>query len=140
MFNVTNHGGERVEGCESSRGQGRCEGAFARALVWGDVDPHGGGLSARETDGDAIVKEVGASGLFESLEGWIDDAHACEVVRCLTMRQYVKQTEKVSAESPGGRQDCREEEKIALLVVEAQFYHYDSKVKLLNVLGWRRCL
>jgi hypothetical protein len=28
---------------------------FARALVWGDVDPHGVGLRAREVDGGAIV-------------------------------------------------------------------------------------
>ena len=28
---------------------------FARALVWGDFDPHGGGLGARYADGGAIV-------------------------------------------------------------------------------------
>jgi hypothetical protein len=43
--------------------------------------------------------------------------HACEVVCCLAVRQYVKQTKKVSADSLGGRRDCREEEEIALVVV-----------------------
>ena len=83
----------------------------------GDVDLHRGGLGAREADGGAIVIEVRASVLFECLGGWIDDARACEVVCCLAVRQYVKQTEKVSADSPGGRRDCREEEEIALVVV-----------------------
>jgi hypothetical protein len=90
---------------------------FARALVRGDVNPHCGGMSAREADGGAAVIEIRASALFECLGGWIDDAHACEVVCCLAVRQYVKQTEKVSTDSPGGRRDCREEEEIALVVV-----------------------
>ena len=80
-------------------------GLFARVFVWGDVGPHCSGLGAREADGGAIVKEVRASALFECLGGWIDDAHACEVA------------EKVSADSPGGRRDFREEEEIALVVV-----------------------
>ena len=88
-------------------------GLFARALVRGDVDPHCCGLGAREADGGAIGIEERASALFECLGGWIDDAHACEVVCCLAVRQYVKQTEKVSADSPGGRRDCQEEEEIA---------------------------
>jgi hypothetical protein len=83
--------------------------------VRGDVDPHCSGLGAREADGGAIVIEVRASALFECLRGWIDDAHACEVVCCLAVRQYVKQAEEVSADSPGGRRDCREEEEIALV-------------------------
>ena len=83
----------------------------------GDIDPHCSGLGAREADGGAIVIEVRASALFECLGGWIDDARACEVVCCLAVRQYVKQTEKVSADSPGGRRDCREEKEIALVVV-----------------------
>ena len=90
---------------------------FARALVWCDVDPHCSGLGAREADGGAIVIEVRASALFECLGGWIDDAHACEVVCCLAVRQYVKQTEKVSADSPEGRRDCREEKEITLVAV-----------------------
>jgi hypothetical protein len=90
---------------------------FARALVRGDVDPHCSGLGAREADGGAIVIEVRASALFECLGGWIDDAHACEVVCYLAVRQYVKQAEEVTADSPGGRRDCREEEEIALVVV-----------------------
>ena len=106
-----------MEGCESGGGRGRGEGAFARALVQGDVDPHCSGLSSREADKGAIVIEVRALALFECLGGWIDDANACEVVCCLTVRQYVKQTEKVSADSPGGRRDCQEEEEIALVVV-----------------------
>ncbi len=42
-------------------------GLFARALVWGDVDPHCGGVGARNADGGAIVIEVRASTLFVSL-------------------------------------------------------------------------
>jgi hypothetical protein len=76
------------------------EGFFAGALVWGDVDPHGGGLCARDADGGAIGIEVRASALFVCLGGWDEDAHACEIVRCLVMRPYLKQTEKVSADSP----------------------------------------
>jgi hypothetical protein len=72
---------------------------------------------AHEADGGAIVIEVRASALFECLGGWIDDAHACEVVCCLAVRQYVKQAEEITADSPGGRRDCREEEEIALVVV-----------------------
>jgi hypothetical protein len=90
---------------------------FARALVRGDVDPHFSGLGAREADGGAIGIEVRASALFECLGAWINDAHACEVVCCLVVRQYVKQAEEASAYSPGGRRDCREEEEIALVVV-----------------------
>ena len=71
-------------------------GLFARALVWGDVDPHCSDLGAREADGGTIVIEVRASALFECLGEWIDDAHACEVFCCLAVRQYVKQTVKVS--------------------------------------------
>jgi hypothetical protein len=62
------------------------KGLFARALVWGDVDPHGGGLGSRYADGGAIVIEVRASTLFVCLGGWVKDAHACEIVRCLAMR------------------------------------------------------
>jgi len=35
----------------------RTRGLFARALVWGDVDPHCGGLGARNADGGAIERE-----------------------------------------------------------------------------------
>ena len=77
----------------------------------------GSGLGAREADGGAIVIEVRATALFECLGGWIDDVHACEVVCCLAVRQYVKQTEKVFADSPGGRRYCREEEEITLVAV-----------------------
>ncbi len=61
-------------------------GLFARALVKGDVYPHCGGLGARNSDDGVIVKEVRASTLFVCLGGWVKDAHACEVVRCLAMR------------------------------------------------------
>jgi hypothetical protein len=33
----------------------------ARAFVWGDVDPHGGGLGAGEPDGSAVVVEIRAT-------------------------------------------------------------------------------
>ncbi len=53
-----------MEGCGHGKGRGRGEGPFARALVWGDVDPHGGGLGACKADGGAIVIEVSASACF----------------------------------------------------------------------------
>ena len=122
-----------MEGCESSRGRERGEVFFTRTLVRGDVDLHCSGLGAREADGGAIVIEVRASALFECLGGWIDDAHACEVVCCLAVRQYVKQAEEVTADSPGGRRDCREEEEIALVdvtvvvvLVVVEFFLYGS--------------
>ena len=43
----------------------------ARAFVWGDVDPHGGGLGAGETDVVAIVVEVRAPALFVCLVGGV---------------------------------------------------------------------
>jgi hypothetical protein len=61
-------------------------GLFAGALMWSDVDPHGGGLGARYADGGAIVVEVRASTLFACLGRWVKDTHACEIVRCLAMR------------------------------------------------------
>jgi hypothetical protein len=105
-----------VEGCESGGGRGRCEGAFCEGSCVGRCQFSLRGLDAREADRGAIAVEVRASLLFECLGGWIDDAHACEVC-CLAVRQYVKQTEKVSADSPGGRRYCREEEEIAVDVV-----------------------
>ena len=35
-------------------------GLFAGELVWGDVDPHGGGLCARNADGCARCSRVGS--------------------------------------------------------------------------------
>jgi hypothetical protein len=92
-------------------------GLFARALVWGDVDPHCSGLCTREADGSTIVVEVRASALFESREGWVEDAHACEIVRGLTVEQYVMQAEEVHTESSLSRHDCRQEEKVGRIVV-----------------------
>ena len=90
---------------------------FEWTFVWGDVDPHGGGLSAGEPDGCTVVVEVRATSLFEGLRGGDEDAHACEVVLRLAVGQYVKQTEEVAAYSAGGRHDGGEEEEIALVVV-----------------------
>jgi len=73
-------------------------GLFARAPVWGDVDPYGGGLGVCEADGCAIVIEARASALFVCLGGRVEDAHSCDIVRCLAMGQYVKQAEKVSVD------------------------------------------
>ncbi len=39
----------------------------ARALVWGDVDPHGCGLGAGEPDGSAVVVEIRAPALLVCL-------------------------------------------------------------------------
>ena len=61
----------------------------ARAFVWGDVDPHGGGLGACEPDGCTVVVEVRATALFEGLGRGVEEAHACEVVVCLVVGQYV---------------------------------------------------
>ena len=44
------------------------------AFVWGNVDPHGGGLGAGEPDGGTVVVEVRASALFESLGGGVEEA------------------------------------------------------------------
>ena len=79
---------------------------FARTLVQGDDDLHCSGLGTREADGGVIVIEVRVSALFECMGGWIDDVHV-----------YVKLAEEVTADSPGGRCDYQEEEKIALVVV-----------------------
>ena len=49
---------------------------FSRALVRGDVDPHGSGLGTRLADGSSIVVEVRASALLEGQGGWVKDAHA----------------------------------------------------------------
>jgi len=107
-----------VEGCESSGGGNVVRAFFARELVRGDVDPHcSSGLDAREADVVSIVIEIRDSALFECLGRWIDDAHACGVVWCLAVRQYIKQVEEVSADSPEGRRDCLEEEEIAFVVV-----------------------
>ena len=43
-------------------------GLFARALVWGDVDPHGGGLGACEPDGCTVVVEVRATALARKIQ------------------------------------------------------------------------
>ena len=58
---------------------------FARAFVWGDVDPHGGGLGAGEPDGSAVVVKIRAPALLVCLRGGIRDAHACEEVGSLTV-------------------------------------------------------
>jgi hypothetical protein len=77
-----------VEGCDVEVvGVGDVlRGLFARAPVWGDIDPHCCGLGARNADGGATVVEVHASTLFVCQGEWVEDAHACEVVRCLAMR------------------------------------------------------
>ena len=76
-----------MEGCGKGGGRGRVSamlrGLSTRALVWGDVDPHGSGLGARYANGSTIVVEVRSSTLFECRGGWVEDAYAChsEVVR-----------------------------------------------------------
>ena len=62
---------------------------FEWAFVWGDVDPHGGGLGACEPDGCMVVVEVRATALCEGLGGGVEEAHACEVLVCLAVGQYV---------------------------------------------------
>ena len=57
----------------------------ARAFVWGDVDPHGGGLGAGEPDGGAVVVKICAPALLVCLRGGIRDAHACEEVGSLAV-------------------------------------------------------
>ena len=59
----------------------------ARAFVWGDVDPHGGGLGAGEPDSSMVqvVVKIRAPALLVCLGGGIRDAHACEEVGCLTV-------------------------------------------------------
>ncbi len=72
---------------------------------------------AGEPNGSTVVVEVCDSTLFESLGGGVEEAHACEVVACLAVGQYVYQTEEISTDSPGGRHDGGKEEKVALVVV-----------------------
>jgi hypothetical protein len=43
----------------------------ARAFVWGDVDPHGGGLGAGKPDGSAVVAKIRAPALLVCLGGGI---------------------------------------------------------------------
>jgi len=63
---------------------------FEWAFVWGDVDPHGGGLGAGEPDGcTVVVVQVRATALFEGLGGGVEEAYACEVLVCLAVGQYV---------------------------------------------------
>ena len=40
---------------------------FARAFVWGDVDPHCDGLGAGEPDGSAVVVKIRAPALLVCL-------------------------------------------------------------------------
>ncbi len=99
---------------------------FEWAFVWGDVDPHGGGLGACEPDGCTVVVQVRATALFEGLGGGVEEAHACEVVVRLAVGQYVKQTEEVAADSPGGRHDGGKEEEgaivgVVLVIVKLRF-------------------
>jgi hypothetical protein len=78
-------------------------GLFARALVWGDVDPHGGGLATYfrvQSTFSYQATKVGRTlcrwrrGCNRSTcldvvcmpGGWVKEAHACEIVRCLAMR------------------------------------------------------
>jgi hypothetical protein len=42
-------------------------GFFEWAFVWGDVDPHGGGLGAGEPDGSTVVVEVRARRCLKAL-------------------------------------------------------------------------
>ena len=49
-------------------------GFFEWAFLWGDVDPHGDGLGAGESDGGAIVVEVRAPALFVCLGGGFEHA------------------------------------------------------------------
>ena len=44
---------------------GVVRGFFEWAFVWGDVDPHGGGLGACEPDGCTVVVELRSTALFE---------------------------------------------------------------------------
>jgi hypothetical protein len=78
----------RLEGCESGGVWDVVRGLFARALV--RVDPHYGGLGAREADDGVIVLEVRDSALFECLGGWINDAQVCEVV--VVCKQHTRQS------------------------------------------------
>jgi len=39
----------------------------AQAFVWGDVDPHGGGLGAGEPDGVAVVVKIRAPAVLVGL-------------------------------------------------------------------------
>ena len=61
---------------------------FEWEFVWGNVDPHGGGLAACEPNDCTVVVEVRATTLFEGLGGGVEEAHACKVVVYLSVGQY----------------------------------------------------
>ena len=88
-----------------------------RSLVPGDVNPHGNGLGACEADGCAVVVEVGATPLLEGRRGGIEDAETCKEFRCLAVRQDVKQSEEVAADSPRCRHNGGQEEEVTRVVV-----------------------
>ena len=69
----------------------------ARTFVWGDVDPHGDGLGAGESDGGAIVVEVRAPALFVCLGGGFEDVQL-EVVAWRWDSMYSRR--RISAGSP----------------------------------------
>jgi hypothetical protein len=66
-----------VEGVEEVNVGDVVRGFSEWAFVWGDVDPHGGGLGEGESDGGMVVVEVRVSALFESLGGGVEEDHAC---------------------------------------------------------------
>ncbi len=71
---------------------------FEWAFVWGDVDPHGGGLSGSEPDGCTVVVEVRATVLFEGLRGGVEEAHACVRVGTDSKNLFIGQYDKLFEE------------------------------------------
>ena len=73
-------------------GSGTWRFCFLRGRLCGarSTSTHDGGLGAGEPDGGTVVVEVRASALFEGLGGGVEEAHACEVVVCLAVGQYVE--------------------------------------------------
>jgi hypothetical protein len=74
--------GRFAEACGESACVGRCRSSWQ----W---PGHTLGLWQHD-----LVVEVRASALFEGREGWVKDALACEVVRGMTVGQYVSRRRK----------------------------------------------
>lgn len=84
--------------------------------------------------------EVVATALLESLRGRIEDAQTCEELLSLAVRQDVKQTEEVAADSPRRRHDGGQEKEVALVVViriRINFLFYRRIQCTINrLMGW----
>ena len=82
-------------------GRGRVEGAFGEGACAGRYRSFG--LGTCYVHGGAIIVEERAATLFEGQWWrWVKDAQACEVVRGMSVGQYLEQAEEIPADSSYG--------------------------------------